>query len=134
MAGGPNPLLLASVLLASAVATALNLRGRRRSRGGLGTPLPSEGGCVYLDYAATCPIYPEVADAMVPFLYDHWGNPSSGHAYGAPCRSGVAEARGSIARLLKCDEDEVALAESAQRAWARICGISSVFDSSARSG
>ncbi|KAK7240140.1 cysteine desulfurase [Aureococcus anophagefferens] len=87
MAGGPNPLLLASVLLASAVATALNLRGRRRSRGGLGTPLPSEGGCVYLDYAATCPIYPEVADAMVPFLYDHWGNPSSGHAYGAPCRS-----------------------------------------------
>ena len=125
MAGGPNPLLLASVLLASAVATALNLRGRRRSRGGLGTPLPSEGGCVYLDYAATCPIYPEVADAMVPFLYDHWGNPSSGHAYGAPCRSGVAEARGSIARLLGCASEEVAFCSCGSEAdnWAILASL-----------
>ena len=125
MAGGPNPLLLASVLLASAVATALNLRGRRRSRGGLGTPLPSEGGCVYLDYAATCPIYPEVADAMVPFLYDHWGNPSSGHAYGAPCRSGVAEARGSIATLLGCASEEVAFCSCGSEAdnWAILASL-----------
>ncbi|KAH8082958.1 cysteine desulfurase [Aureococcus anophagefferens] len=125
MAGGPNPLLLASVLLASAVATALNLRGRRRSRGGLGTPLPSEGGCVYLDYAATCPIYPEVADAMVPFLYDHWGNPSSGHAYGAPCRSAVADARGSIARLLGCASEEVAFCSCGSEAdnWAILASL-----------
>ncbi|KAH8060692.1 cysteine desulfurase [Aureococcus anophagefferens] len=125
MAGGPNPLLLASVLLASAVATALNLRGRRRSRGGLGTPLPSEGGCVYLDYAATCPIYPEVADAMVPFLYDHWGNPSSGHAYGAPCRSAVAEALGSIATLLGCASEEVAFCSCGSEAdnWAILASL-----------
>ncbi|KAH8069923.1 cysteine desulfurase [Aureococcus anophagefferens] len=91
----------------------------------LGTPLPSEGGCVYLDYAATCPIYPEVADAMVPFLYDHWGNPSSGHAYGAPCRSAVAEARGSVARLLGCASEEVAFCSCGSEAdnWAILASL-----------
>jgi len=44
---------------------------------------------VYLDYHATTPVLPSVAEAMLPFLYEHFGNPSSSHAYGAVARSAV---------------------------------------------
>jgi cysteine desulfurase len=37
---------------------------------------------IYLDYNATTPIDPQVADAMLPYLHQHFGNPSSGHIYG----------------------------------------------------
>ena len=124
MARGPSPAVLVVVALASVVAAALNVKGRRRGGkggvGGVGSPLPMEGGCVYLDYAATCPIYPEVADAMVPYLYEHWGNPSSGHAYGAPCRRGVTRARASVAALVNCLSEEVAFCSCGSEAdnWA----------------
>lgn len=103
-----SKILFSVAITASLVAIATALRSAARRRGGIGSPLPREGGCVYLDYAATCPIYPEVADAMVPYLYRHWGNPSSGHAYGAPCRDAVARARASVARLVNCNAAEVA--------------------------
>ena len=62
---------------------------------------------IYLDHNATTPLLPEVVDAMLPFLRVHFGNPSSGHAYGAHARDAVAHARRQVAALLGCDDDEV---------------------------
>ena len=57
---------------------------------------------IYLDYNATTPIGREVADAMAPYLYEHFGNPSSSHPYGVTARRAVAAARAQIAALLNC--------------------------------
>jgi cysteine desulfurase len=62
---------------------------------------------IYLDHNATTPILPEVVEAMLPYLREHFGNPSSGHVYGARARSGVARAREQVAGLLGCGPDEV---------------------------
>ncbi|PCC74196.1 cysteine desulfurase [Nannocystis exedens] len=62
---------------------------------------------IYLDHNATTPLLPEVVDAMLPFLRAHFGNPSSGHVYGRHAREAVARARGRVAALLGCDDDEV---------------------------
>jgi cysteine desulfurase len=62
---------------------------------------------IYLDHNATTPLLPEVVDAMLPFLREHFGNPSSGHVYGQRARSAVAKARAQVASLLGCDESEV---------------------------
>jgi cysteine desulfurase len=62
---------------------------------------------IYLDHNATTPVLPEVVDAMLPYLREHFGNPSSGHVYGARARSAVARAREQVAALLGCDADEV---------------------------
>ena len=62
---------------------------------------------VYLDYNATTPLLPEVVDAMLPFLRERFGNPSSGHAYGAPARRAIEIARDEVARLLGCAPDEI---------------------------
>jgi cysteine desulfurase len=44
---------------------------------------------IYLDHNATTPLLPEVVDAMLPYLRDHFGNPSSGHELGLRARGGV---------------------------------------------
>jgi cysteine desulfurase len=62
---------------------------------------------IYLDYNATTPIAREVAEAMQPFLFDFWGNPSSSHPYGAAARQAVERARSQAAGLLRCDPAEV---------------------------
>jgi cysteine desulfurase len=62
---------------------------------------------VYLDYNATTPIASEVAEAMLPYLYEHFGNPSSSHPYGAVTKSAVEAARAQVATLLECQPDEV---------------------------
>ena len=62
---------------------------------------------IYLDHNATTPVLPEVVDAMLPYLREHFGNPSSGHVYGARTRSAVGQAREQVASLLGCDADEV---------------------------
>jgi cysteine desulfurase NifS len=62
---------------------------------------------IYLDYNATTPIAREVADAMVPYLYEHFGNPSSSHPYGAATKRAVETARAQVAGLLGCDVAEV---------------------------
>ena len=61
------------------------------ARPGLGEPLPfvRERGAIYLDYNATTPIWPEVADEMAPFLQS-FGNPSSAHVFGQPVRRAAA--------------------------------------------
>ena len=62
---------------------------------------------IYLDYNATTPIAPDVQMAMLPFLAEHYGNPSSGHALGRACHEAVQDARGRLAALLGAERDEV---------------------------
>jgi len=64
---------------------------------------------IYLDHNATTPLLPEVVDAMLPYLRDHFGNPSSDHPWGRRARSAVDEARGRVARLLGADAEEIVL-------------------------
>lgn len=62
---------------------------------------------VYLDYNATTPVDPEVAEAMLPYLTQRFGNPSSAHAYGAEARAAVEAARRQVATLLGARPEEV---------------------------
>lgn len=62
---------------------------------------------IYLDHNATTPLLPEVVDAMLPYLREHFGNPSCGHVYGSRARAAVAHAREQVAALLGCDADEI---------------------------
>ncbi len=62
---------------------------------------------IYLDYNASTPIAPEVADAMRPFLGEHYGNPSSQHWAGAPAKQAIEKARSQVAVLLGCAPQEI---------------------------
>jgi cysteine desulfurase len=62
---------------------------------------------IYLDFNATTPIAPEVVEEMLPFLIEHFGNPSSGHYYGQVTKHAVAVARKRVANLLGCSSDEI---------------------------
>ncbi len=62
---------------------------------------------VYLDYNASTPVDPAVATAMRPFLEDHYGNPSSGHWAATAAKAALETARGQVAALLGCHDDEV---------------------------
>ncbi len=64
----------------------------------------------YLDHNATTPIRPEVVDAMLPWLRDHYGNPNSVHSLGQRARAAVERAREQIAALLgAADASEIVL-------------------------
>ena len=63
---------------------------------------------IYLDYNATTPLLPEVVDAMLPFLRESFGNPSSDHPYGWTAREAVDKARAEVAALLGCAPEEIA--------------------------
>ena len=62
---------------------------------------------IYLDNAATTPMDPEVVDAMIPILREHFGNPSSTHGHGRKAKNIIEESRGKIASLLKCSPGEI---------------------------
>ncbi len=62
---------------------------------------------IYLDYNATTPLLPDVVDAMLPYLREHFGNPSSRHVYGRRTREAIERARGEVAALIGCDVDEI---------------------------
>ncbi len=63
---------------------------------------------IYLDYSATTPVDPRVAQKMIPFLTEHFGNPASrSHAYGWKTEEAVEEARGHVAALLGADPREI---------------------------
>ncbi|GAA0522460.1 MULTISPECIES: IscS subfamily cysteine desulfurase [Pigmentiphaga] len=63
---------------------------------------------VYLDYSATTPVDPRVVDAMVPWLYEKFGNPASrSHAYGWDAERAVEIAREQVAALVNADPREI---------------------------
>ncbi len=62
---------------------------------------------IYLDYAATTPVHPEVRDAMLPYFREEFGNPSSSHVFGVRARRAVDEARGKLAFLINCEPEEI---------------------------
>jgi cysteine desulfurase NifS/selenium donor protein len=62
---------------------------------------------IYLDYNATTPLAPEVAEVMKPFLEEYFGNPSSAHWYGVQTRKAVEKARAQVAALLHANPDEI---------------------------
>ena len=62
---------------------------------------------IYLDYNATTPIDPRVAEAMLPYVHGLYGNPSSGHSFGLEARKGVDTARGQVADLLGCRPEDL---------------------------
>jgi cysteine desulfurase len=62
---------------------------------------------LYFDHNATTPLLPEVVEAMVPFLTTHFGNPSSGHAYGRVAKAAVDRARAQVGALVDAEPEEV---------------------------
>lgn len=62
---------------------------------------------IYLDYNASTPIAAAVQEAILPFLAEHYGNPSSGHALGRASQEALEDARGRVAALLRADCDEL---------------------------
>ena len=62
---------------------------------------------IYLDYNATTPLDPAVVEAMLPYLREHHGNPSSTHTYGRIAHDAVEQVRGQCAGLLGAKPDEI---------------------------
>lgn len=63
---------------------------------------------IYLDYAATTPVRPEVLDVMLPYLGGgHFGNPSSSHRFGREARAGLEQARRQVAEAVGVEPTQV---------------------------
>jgi len=63
---------------------------------------------IYLDYSATTPVDPRVAEKMIPYLTEHFGNPASrSHSFGWKAEEAVEEARANVAALVGCDAKEI---------------------------
>jgi cysteine desulfurase len=62
---------------------------------------------IYFDNAATTPLAPEVLDAMLPYLQNHFGNPSSIYSYGRETRMAIEHARKFIAKTLNATPSEI---------------------------
>src|SRR5678809_1247814 len=64
---------------------------------------------IYLDYSATTPVDPRVAQKMIPYLTEQFGNAASrSHSFGWTAESAVEEARAQVADLVNCDPKEIA--------------------------
>ncbi len=62
---------------------------------------------IYLDYNATTPLDPRVREAMLPYLNEEFGNPSSSHVFGSSAKKAVERAREEVASLLGCKPHEI---------------------------
>lgn len=62
---------------------------------------------IYLDHAATTPLFPEVVDAMADFLREHYGNPSSLHHFGADAKGYLDQARARVAELIHATPETI---------------------------
>jgi len=62
---------------------------------------------VYMDHAATTTVHPDVVEAMVPFLHNHFGNPSSIYSIAREAKEAVDSARGMVATTLGAQPDEI---------------------------
>jgi len=64
-------------------------------------------GRIYLDYAATTPVHPEVVKAMLPYFSDVFGNPSAIYSYGQEAAAALEEARAKVAGLVGSRSEEI---------------------------
>jgi len=64
-------------------------------------------GRIYLDYAATTPVHPEVVKAMLPYFSDVFGNPSAIYSYGQEATAALEEARAKVAGLIGSRSEEI---------------------------
>src|ERR1700757_3934705 len=72
---------------------------------------------IYLDYSATTPVDPRVAQKMIPYLTEHFGNPASrSHSFGWTTEAAVEEARAHVAALVNCDPKELVWTSGATEA------------------
>ncbi len=71
---------------------------------------------VYFDNAATTPIDEDVLDAMMPFLREHFGNPSTQYSFGRDTRAAVEDARKTIAQLINAQPGEIIFTSGATEA------------------
>ncbi|MDD2486083.1 MAG: cysteine desulfurase NifS [bacterium] len=62
---------------------------------------------IYMDYAATTPVRPEVLEIMTPYFSDLFGNPSSLHSFGREARAALIEARGGVAAAFGVTPEEI---------------------------
>ena len=62
---------------------------------------------IYLDHSATTPVDPQVLEAMLPFLQQQYGNPSSLHQFGREARTALGNARAKIANSFNARESEI---------------------------
>ncbi len=63
---------------------------------------------IYLDYSATTPVDPRVAEKMIPYLTEHFGNPASrSHVFGWKAEEAVEAARANVAALVNCDAKDL---------------------------
>ena len=58
---------------------------------------------IYLDYAATTPVDPEVVKAMSPFFTDTFGNPSGTYSYGQEAKGAIEEARAKVPEVIRAE-------------------------------
>ncbi|MCC5928819.1 MAG: cysteine desulfurase [Cyclobacteriaceae bacterium] len=75
-----------------------------------------KGKRIYFDNAATTPVHPEVAEAMMPFLLNQFGNPSSIHGHGREVRSAIEKARRKVANRFNVSPSEVFFTSGATEA------------------
>jgi len=71
---------------------------------------------VYLDYAATTPVLPEVLEAMLPYLREAYGNPQSLHSWGDEAREAIEKAREQVASLIAGNPEEIIFTSSGSEA------------------
>jgi cysteine desulfurase len=62
---------------------------------------------IYLDYAATTPVHPDVLQAMLPYFTESFGNPSSIHSYGQESKEAIEKARIQVAELIGARSEEI---------------------------
>jgi cysteine desulfurase len=89
---------------------------RTRSQRGRTLREPFDDWMIYLDHAATTPLDPRVLEAMLPFLSESYGNPSSVHSIGRKARVAVEDARATVASLLGAEPSEIIFTSSGTEA------------------
>jgi cysteine desulfurase len=67
---------------------------------------------IYFDHNATTPLHPRVFEAMLPYLKQHWGNPSSPYRFGADSKAAIEQARERLAEHLGCRPSEIVFTSS----------------------
>jgi cysteine desulfurase len=85
----------------------------------------SSSNCIYLDYNGTTPVYPDVLERMMPYLQQHYGNPSSSHLFGKEPRRAIDQARGEILQLLGSTPTSPTRMEDLSSIWFTGCGTES---------